>query len=146
MCSCVLGEVLRHCSAANPVDIIILAVRTHSVMTVLSLKEKSRFIFHAHITLKSLILLFVRLCVYCTSVIQGINGASLKEHWAVQRNQVYKQQYQQNCHPYFSTVWTTEVWMTIFESGWNLWVWLVGVVSRRWVWLVGGIYGYGYHV
>ena len=28
-------------------------------------------------------------------------------------------------------------------SGWNLWVWLVGVVSRRWVWLVGvgGIYG-----
>ena len=37
-----------------------------------------------------------------------------------------------------------EVWMTIWESGWNLWVWLVGVVSRRWVWLVGGIYGYGY--
>ena len=35
-----------------------------------------------------------------------------------------------------------EVWMTILESGWNLWVWLVGVVSRRWVWLVGGIYGY----
>ena len=32
------------------------------------------------------------------------------------------------------------------ESGWNLWVWLVGVVSRRWVWIVGGIYGYGYHV
>ena len=30
----------------------------------------------------------------------------------------------------------TEVWMTILESGWNLWVWLVGVVSRRWVWLV----------
>ena len=27
----------------------------------------------------------------------------------------------------------TEVWMTILESGWNLWVWLVGVVSRRWV-------------
>ena len=22
------------------------------------------------------------------------------------------------------------------ESGWNLWVWLMGVVSRRWVWLV----------
>ena len=40
----------------------------------------------------------------------------------------------------------TEVWMTILESGWNLWVWLVGVVSRRWVWLVGGIYGYGYNV
>ena len=29
------------------------------------------------------------------------------------------------------------------ESGWNVWVWLVGVVSRRQVWLVGvgGIYG-----
>ena len=28
------------------------------------------------------------------------------------------------------------------ESGWNVWVWLVGVVIRRWVWLVevGGIY------
>ena len=23
------------------------------------------------------------------------------------------------------------------ESGWNVWVWLVGVVRRRWVWLVG---------
>ena len=22
------------------------------------------------------------------------------------------------------------------ESGWNVWVWLVGVVSRRWVWLL----------
>ena len=32
------------------------------------------------------------------------------------------------------------------ESEWNIWVWLVGVVSRRWVWLVGvgGIYGCGY--
>ena len=31
------------------------------------------------------------------------------------------------------------------ESGWNVWVWLVGVVSRRWVWQVGvgGIYGCG---
>ena len=29
-----------------------------------------------------------------------------------------------------------EVWMTILESGWNLWVWLVGEISRRWVWLV----------
>ena len=38
-----------------------------------------------------------------------------------------------------------KVWMTIVESGWNVWVWLVGVVIRRWVWLVGvgGIYGYG---
>ena len=36
--------------------------------------------------------------------------------------------------------------MTILESGWNLWVWLVGVVSKRWVWLVGGIYGYRYNV
>ena len=26
-------------------------------------------------------------------------------------------------------VWMTEVWMTIVESGWNLWVWLVGIVS-----------------
>ena len=26
-----------------------------------------------------------------------------------------------------------EVWMTIVESGCDLWVWLVGVVSRRWV-------------
>ena len=31
-------------------------------------------------------------------------------------------------------------------SGWNLWVWIVGVVSRRWVLLVGGIYGCGYNV
>ena len=23
------------------------------------------------------------------------------------------------------------------ESGWNVWVWLVGVVSKRLVWLVG---------
>ena len=31
------------------------------------------------------------------------------------------------------------------ESGGNVWVWLVGVVSRRRVWLVGesGIYGCG---
>ena len=38
--------------------------------------------------------------------------------------------------------------MTIVESGWNVWVWLVGMVSRRWVWLVGvgGIYGCGYWV
>ena len=45
----------------------------------------------------------------------------------------------QNCHPYLSTsvqYGCAEVWMTILESGWNLWVWLVGVVSRRWVWLV----------
>ena len=55
-------------------------------------------------------------------------------------------QYITNGHPYLSTVWMTEIWMTILESAWNLWVWLVGAVSRRWVWLVGGIYGYGYHV
>ena len=38
-----------------------------------------------------------------------------------------------------------KVWMTIVESGWNVWVWLVGVVSRRQVWLVGvgEIYGCG---
>ena len=41
---------------------------------------------------------------------------------------------------------STDSMMTIWESGWNLSVWLVGVVSRRWVWLVGGIYGYGYNV
>ena len=58
-----------------------------------------------------------------------------------------------NCHPLSKIVIHTsaqngcaEVWMTILESGWNLWVWLVGVVSMRWVWLVGGIYGYGYNV
>ena len=27
-----------------------------------------------------------------------------------------------------------KVWMTIVESGWNVCMWLVGVVSRRWVW------------
>ena len=34
---------------------------------------------------------------------------------------------------------------SIVESGGNVCVWLVGVVSRRWVWLVGvgGIYGCG---
>ena len=26
------------------------------------------------------------------------------------------------------------------ESGWNVWVWLVGVVSRRWVWLLGVVF------
>ena len=31
-----------------------------------------------------------------------------------------------------------KVWMTIVESGWNVWVWLVGVVSRRWVCLYSG--------
>ena len=29
------------------------------------------------------------------------------------------------------------LWMTIVKSGWNVWVWLVGVVSRRRMWLVG---------
>ena len=38
--------------------------------------------------------------------------------------------------------------MTIVESGWNVWVWSVGVVCRRRVWLVGvgEIYGCGYWV
>ena len=38
-----------------------------------------------------------------------------------------------------------KVWMTIVESGWNVWVWLVGVVTSRRVWLVGvgGIYWCG---
>ena len=47
---------------------------------------------------------------------------------------------------YTNSVFTGTCKHTILESGWNLWVWLVGVVSRRWVWLVGGIYGYGYNV
>ena len=37
-----------------------------------------------------------------------------------------------------SILWTCakfKVWMTIVESGWNVWVWLVGVVSRRWEWV-----------
>ena len=33
-----------------------------------------------------------------TSAIQRINGASMKEHWATQRNQMYKQQYQRLQH------------------------------------------------
>ena len=35
--------------------------------------------------------------------------------------------------------------VTLAESGWNIWVWLVGVVIRRQVWAVGvgGIYGCG---
>ena len=46
MCSCVPCEVLRQCSATNPVDIIIYVPS----MTVVGLKEKSHFIlFHAHI-------------------------------------------------------------------------------------------------
>ena len=32
----------------------------------------------------------------------------------------------------------------MMESGSNLWVQLVGVVSRRQLWLVRGIYGCGY--
>ena len=36
-----------------------------------------------------------------------------------------------------SMLWTCAKWMTIVESGWNVWVWLVGVVSRRRMWLVG---------
>ena len=36
--------------------------------------------------------------IIITSAIQGINGASLKEHWAAQRNHVYKQQYQRLQH------------------------------------------------
>ena len=32
------------------------------------------------------------------------------------------------------------------ESGWNVWVWLVGVVSRRWVWLVGVASGSGWNL
>ena len=35
-----------------------------------------------------------KLATLATSAMQSINGASLKEHWATQRNQAYKQQYQ----------------------------------------------------
>ena len=44
-----------------------------------------------------------------------------------------------------NTLHKLKVWMTIVESGWNVWVWLVGVVTMRRVWLVGvgGIYGCG---
>ena len=45
MWSCVPCEVLRQCSATNPADIIIYVPS----MTVLGLKEKSHFIFHARI-------------------------------------------------------------------------------------------------
>ena len=39
--------------------------------------------------------------------------------------------------PLLSSILLFKVWMmTILESGWNRWVWLVDVVSRRWVWLV----------
>ena len=37
-----------------------------------------------------------------------------------------------------------KVWMTIVESGWNVWVWLVGVVSRRWVESMGVTTGCGF--
>ena len=40
-----------------------------------------------------------------------------------------------------SILWTLHIWMTIVESGWNVWVWLVGVASgsgwNLWVWLLG---------
>ena len=45
--------------------------------------------------------------------------------------------------PYNNTHFELKYGMPIVESGWNIWVWLVGVVSRRWVWLVDGIYGCG---
>ena len=32
-----------------------------------------------------------------------------------------------------STLHKFKVWMTIVESGWNLWVWLLGVVVRRYI-------------
>ena len=45
-------------------------------------------------------------------------------------------------HTLVQYIWITEIWMTIWQIGWNLMVWLVGVVSRWWVRLLGGIYGY----
>ena len=48
-------------------------------------------------------------------------------------------------HPLTTPI-QTEVWMAIVESGWNLWVWLVCVISRKWVWLAGGGCGYKYSI
>ena len=42
--------------------------------------------------------------------------------------------------------WNLWVWLVGVVSRRSLWVWLVGMVSRRQVWLVGGIYGCGYNV
>ena len=38
--------------------------------------------------------IYIYIDILITSAIQRINGASLKEHWAAQQNQVYKEQYQ----------------------------------------------------
>ena len=46
---------------------------------------------------------------------------------------IYRKEF--SCAYWEFKVWMTEVWMTILESGWNLSVWLVDVVSKRWVWL-----------
>ena len=57
MCSCVSGEVLRQCSAANPADIYVPS------MTVLY-RLKRKIPFYILIFMPVLTLLFVRLCVY----------------------------------------------------------------------------------
>ena len=59
MRSCVPGEVLRQCSAVNPVDIscrlyVVYGgrLRTHSVMTVMGLRKRSFYIsgqYHAEV-------------------------------------------------------------------------------------------------
>ena len=48
-----------------------------------------------------------------------------------------------NCGEWVESSAKLEVWMTIVESGWNLWVCLGSVANRRQVWQggVGGIYG-----
>ena len=48
MCSCVPGEVLRQCSAANPADIIVPVV--HDCTIYIGLRKIPFYInFHAHI-------------------------------------------------------------------------------------------------
>ena len=78
--------------------------------------------------LKSLIVLFVHLNSLCCPVLfqarpfDSLNRTSLFIYLL--------------CLYIYNHTVLKYVWMTILESGWNLWVWLVGVVSRRWVWLV----------
>ena len=44
--------------------------------------------------LPPLLIIIIIIITIITSAMQRINGASLKEHWAAQQNQAYKQQYQ----------------------------------------------------
>ena len=58
--------------------------------------------------------LLAQMFVFCSVHVMGVRAPLIYKMWAGPS------------HPY-----CTEVWMTILESGWNLWVWLVGMVSRR---------------